>query len=66
MIVQQYQIHNLRTISPKIYRKILSTRNVKADFVLVADSLEQDLDEDIKAILNILILMFPLCVLIKK
>lgn len=33
--------------------KLFELRNVKAEYLLVADSLEQELDEDIKAILNI-------------
>jgi len=54
-------------LAKKYTEKILSTRNVKADFVLVADSLEQDLDEDIKAILNIFDSnVSALCVVDKK
>lgn len=33
--------------------KLFELRNVKTEYLLVADSLEQELDEDIKAILNI-------------
>jgi len=40
-------------LAKKYAEKIFRIKNLEADYVLIADSLEQDLDEDIKVVLNI-------------